>query len=311
MILTVTINPALDKNYLVPGFALTGIHRVQSMSAIPAGKGLNVSRALNTLGIPTMATGFSGGFTGRQIEYSLAELGIRHDFVRIRDESRTNSLILDLDHSIHTEIKEPGPHIPKDAWKRLERKILELAPGCSWIVFAGSPPPDTAANIYFRLIKSIQPLGVKVALDTRGPWLKEGIKAYPDLIKPNWEEFQELVGPCYSTVQGLNKARQLREQGVGTIVISMGSKGAMAVHGNSNYLVQELPSIEVVSPVGSGDTLVAALLARWRGESDFAQAFRFGIAAASSNAAHFGAAIFDPVQVSILEREIVVEQIPT
>lgn len=311
MILTVTVNPALDKNYLVPGFALTDIHRVQSMSAIPAGKGLNVSRALHALGVPTMATGISGGFTGKQIESNLADLGIRHDFVRIRGESRTNSLIVDLDRSIHTEVKEPGPHIPPGAWKRLEKKLIELAPVCSWVVFAGSPPPDTPATIYFQLIKSIQSLGVKIALDTRGPWLKEGIKANPDLIKPNWEEFQELVGPCYSTIQGWQKARQLLEEGVGTVVVSMGSKGAMAVHGRCNYLVQELPSVRVVSPVGSGDTLVAGLLARWRGDNDFLQAFRFGIAAAVSNAAHFGSAVFDPLQASMLEREIVVQQIPT
>ncbi len=309
MILTVTVNPALDKNYIVPGFTLTGIHRVESMSTIPAGKGLNVSRALRALGVPTMATGISGGFTGRQIESSLTQLGIQHHFVRIRDESRANSLLLDLHRSVHTEVKEPGPHIPKDAWKRLETKILELAPSCSWIVFAGSPPPDTSPQIYFRLIKCIQPLGVKIALDTRGPWLQEGIKAHPDLIKPNWEEFQELVGPCYSTVQGIHKARQLQEQGIGTIVVSMGAKGAMAVHGNSNYLIQEPPSVDVVSPIGSGDTLVAGLLSKWRGNDDFVQAFRFGIAAASSNAAHFGAAVFDPIQASMLEREIVVEQI--
>ena len=310
MILTVTVNPALDKSYIVPGFALTGIHRVQSMSVVPAGKGLNVSRVLKTLGVPTLATGILGGFTGKQIETSLKQFDVKHDFVRIQAESRSNALVIDHDYGIHTEIKEPGPIIPKNAWKRLEKKIMQLAVTCSWVVFAGSPPPDAPATFYLELIQRVPTLGVKVALDTRGPWLNEGIKAGPDLIKPNWEEYQELVGTCYSTVQALEKARLLvEEEGVGTVIISMGAKGALAVDRQHSYLVQQLPPIKVASPVGSGDTLVAGLLAKLRDGSDFTQAFRFGLAAASSNASHFGAGIVDLDQSAALEREIWVEKI--
>ncbi|HHT69910.1 MAG TPA: 1-phosphofructokinase family hexose kinase [Firmicutes bacterium] len=309
MILTVTVNPALDKNYDVPGFALQGIHRVHSMSTVPAGKGLNVSRVLHNLGVATIATGFVGGFTGRQIEDGLDHLQVEHNFVRIRAESRSNCLIVDHNQDVHCEIKEPGPSIPRNAWKRLEKKIVELAPKCSWVVFAGSPPPDTQASIYVPLIRSVQALGIKVALDTRAPWLKEGIKAKPDLIKPNWEEFQELVGPCYSTVQGLGKARELVEQGLGTVVVSMGAKGAFAVNREGSYLVQELPPIKVISPIGSGDALVAGLLSKLEDDAPFDNAFRFGLAVACSNAAHFGAGIFDPVQVKSLEQEVTVDQV--
>lgn len=310
MILTVTVNPALDKNYSIPGFALTGIHRVESMSIVPAGKGLNVSRVLKTLGVPTVATGILGGFTGKQIETALKQLGVEDDFVQIRAESRSNSLVIDRHHSIHTEIKEPGPAIPKDAWKRLEKKIMQIAPTCSWVVFAGSPPPGAPSTLYYELIQKTQTAGVKVALDTRGPWLKEGIKACPDLIKPNWEEFQELVGPCYSTVQALEKAgRIVEEEGVGIVVVSMGAKGALAVDRQHSYLVQQLPPIKVASPIGSGDTLVAGLLAKLQDGWDFAPAFRFSLAAASSNASHFGAGVIDLDQTAALEHEIAVEQI--
>ncbi len=310
MILTVTVNPALDKNYIVPGFALSGIHRVQTMSVIPAGKGLNVSRVLQTLGVPTLATGIVGGFTGKQIETALDQFDVKHDFVRIQAESRSNALVIDHDCGIHTEIKEPGPAIPRNAWKRLEKKVMQLAASCSWVVFAGSPPPDAPSTLYFKLIQSVKTLGVKVALDTRGSWLEEGIKAGPDLIKPNWEEYQELVGACHSTMQALEKARLLVEkEKIGTIVISMGAKGALAVDTRYSYLVQHLPPIKVASPIGSGDTLVAGLLAKLRGGLDFGSAFRFGLAAASSNASHFGAGVFDPDQSVALEREIEVEQI--
>ena len=307
MILTVTVNPALDKNYIVPGFNLSGIHRAESMSTIPAGKGLNVSRVLKTLGAETLATGIVGGYTGKQIEAGLRKLDVPHEFVRIQGESRANSLIYDPNHAIHTELKEPGPAIPKDAWKRLERKIMHLAASCSWVVFAGSPPPDTAAEIYTPLIQGVKALGLKVTLDTRGPWLKEGVKAQPDLIKPNWEEFQELVGGCHSTVEGIEKAQELVAHGIGTVVVSMGAKGALAVHHGQSYLVQQLPPIEAISPIGSGDTLVAGLLSRWRDGGDFASAFRFGLAAATSNAAHFAAGMLDLQQVAALEQAITIE----
>jgi len=310
MILTVTANPTLDKNYLVPGFTLTGIHRVENMSIVPAGKGLNVSRVLKTLGVPTMATGIVGGHTGKQIESSLRKLGVPHDFVQIRDESRSIALIIDHHQGIHTEVQEPGPTIPLGAWKRLEKKIMQLASGCDWVVFAGSPPPGSPHTLYAELIRSVKSKGVKVALDAKGPWLREGVKAGPNLIKPNWEEFQELVGPCYSTVQALEKAQELVEDGiVGTVVVTMGSKGAMAVDRQQCYLIQELPPIQVASPIGSGDTMMAGLLSKLNASWDFAPAFRFAVAAATSNASHFGAGIIDLEQIATLEQELVVEQI--
>lgn len=310
MILTVTVNPALDKNYIVPGFDPTGIHRVQTMSTVPAGKGVNVSRVLQALGVSTMATGFLGGLTGKQIEAGLKGAGVKHDFVRIRAESRLSILLLDADHEVHSEVIEPGPSIPPGAWKRLNKKILELAPKCSWVVFAGSPPPDTSPHIYFKLMEEVKALGIKVALDTRGPWLREGVLAKPDLIKPNWDEFQELVGPCYSTMQALDKARELVKEGLGMVVVSMGAKGALGVQTAGAYLVRQLPPIRLVSPVGSGDSLVAGILAKLQEGKDFPDALRFGLAVASSNAAHFGAGVFDSIQVAQLEAEISVEKIP-
>jgi tagatose 6-phosphate kinase len=310
MILTVTLNPALDKNYVVDNFALTGIHRVQSMSTIPAGKGLNVSRVLKQLEVPTVATGILGGHTGKLIQAKLNEEQVDNDFVWIRAESRCSILIVDQNKKAHTEVIEPGPSIPRGALARLSKKLEELAPTASWVVFSGSPPPDTSHQVYFNLIKLAQQAGAKVVLDTRGPWLKAGIEAQPDVIKPNWDEFQELVGPCYSTVQALEKAKKIVARGVNTVVVSMGSKGALAVHGEERYVIQSLPPIEVVSAVGCGDTLVAGLLATWHAGGGFAEALRDGSALATSNAAHFGAGIFDPQQVTALKKMITVEKIP-
>ncbi|NMB00025.1 MAG: 1-phosphofructokinase family hexose kinase [Firmicutes bacterium] len=308
MILTVTVNPALDKNYLVSALSLSGINRVKEMSVLPAGKGLNVSRVLHALETPTLATGILGGYTGKQIEAALRLVGLPYDFVWTRSESRLSLLIVDDDGKVHSEIIEPGPKLPAGIWKRLATKVSKLASQCSWVVLSGSPTPDAEPDLYYHLINQVYALGTKVVLDTREPWLREGIKAKPDLIKPNWEEFQELVGPCFSTVQAVQEARKLVAKGVGTVVVSMGAKGAFAVDERDAYIVQELPAIDVVSPVGCGDSLVAGLLAKLHAGESFADAFRFGVAVATSNAAHLGAGLFDLQQVEELASKIVVEK---
>lgn len=310
MILTVTLNPALDKNYVVKNFALTGIHRVGTMSTIPAGKGINVSRVLTKLGVPTKATGILGGHTGKLIDSLLIEEDVASDFVWIKAESRCSILITDQVQKAHAEVIEQGPTIPRGAITRLNRKLEELAPHCSWVVFSGSPPPNTTSLVYYNMINLVKKFGVKVLLDTRGPWLKEGINAKPDLIKPNWSEFEELVGPCYSTVQAFEKARDLVDEGIGGVVVSTGSKGALAIHGNKSYQIQNLPPIDVVSPVGSGDSLVAGLLAALSQGEDFPSAFRKGVALATSNAAHFGAGVFNPEQVAKIHEQLIVDQVP-
>lgn len=310
MILTVTLNPSLDKNYILQDFTLNGIHRVQKMTALPGGKGINVSRVLASLNVPTKATGIVGGFTGKQIESQLKNENVSFNFVQIRAESRCNVLVFDEFNDVHCEINEPGPTIPSGAWTRLKNKLNQLAPSCSWVVFAGSPPPETSPKIYFQLIKQVQEFGVKVALDTRGQWLKEGIKAKPNLIKPNWEEFQELVGPVHSTVHAFKMARRIEALGVNTIVISTGSNGAFALHNSQAYGVRRLPDVQVVSPVGSGDSLVAGLLAKLNSGSNFTEALRHGLALGCSNASNFGAGLYDPEQVNSLYNQITLEELP-
>jgi len=310
MILTVTLNPSIDKNYIVQNFKLNGIHRAPKMMALPGGKGINVSRVLHSLGVPTKATGIVGGFTGKKIEKFLKKESVPYSFVQTRAESRTNILILDEFSDMHCEINEQGPSIPVGAWDRLYIKLKDLAPSCSWVVFAGSPPSETSPQIYYRLIKQVQEYGVKVALDTRGKWLEEGIKAKPNFIKPNWDEFQELVGPVHSTVHAFQQARRIEARGVDTIIISTGSNGALAIHDGQSYCVRSLPKIEVVSPVGSGDSLVAGFLAKFRNGSDFPEALRHGLALGCSNATNFGAGLFDLEEVNSLSQQIDLDELP-
>lgn len=310
MILTVTLNPVLDKNYRIDNFALTGVHRVDHGVTRPAGKGINVSRILQRLQVPTQATGILGGYIGKLIEAELNREEVRNDFIWIKAESRLSILVVDSYRKTHTEIIEPGPHIPRGAYDRLSHKLHALAPDSDWVVFSGSPPPDAPATVYCRLIQVAQEAGAKVLLDTRGPWLKEGIKAKPDLIKPNWKEFLELVGPCYSTVQATKAARAIVARGVGGIIVSMGAKGAIAVHGERAYFSRPLPPVEVVSPVGSGDALVAGFLAKLHEGWDFAAALRFGLAVATASTTHFGTGGFDPHLAGQLAKKIAVDKIP-
>lgn len=310
MILTVTLNPALDKNFHIADFALRGVYRVENGITTPGGKGINVSRVLAQLGTATRATGILGGYIGKLIEAQLNQEGIVTDFVRIKEESRLSILVMDSERNTHTEIIEPGPHIPKGAYDKLNNKLRTLAPDCDWIVFSGSPPPNAPADIYCRFIETAKTGGAKVLLDARGPWLREGIKAKPDLIKPNWEEFLELVGPCHSTVQAVKAARGIVVRGVGGVIVSMGDKGAVAVYNGQAYFSRSLPAVEVLSPVGGGDTLVAGLVAKLNSGWDFPAALRFGLAVATASTTQLGAGEFDLNLAEQLARKISVDKTP-
>lgn len=310
MIVTVTLNPMLERNYQIERFSLTGVHEVSHCVTGPAGGGISVSRILRRLEVPTQATGILGGHLGRLIEAGLHKEEIPSDFVWIRAESRLGTLVVGDGGKIHTRIIEQGPRTPRGAFDRLSSKIEALAVKNHWVVLAGTPPPGAPAAIYARLIRSAQEAGAKVLLDTHGTWLREGIKAQPDLITPNWQEFLQLVGPCYSTVQAIKAARALVADGLGGIVVSMGARGALAVQAESAYFSRPLPTVDVISPVGGGSALAAGLTAKLQAGWDFAASLRFALAVAIAGTAHLGTGIFDPQLAAQLAKQIAVDKTP-
>ena len=194
MIITVTLNAAIDKSLSVPNFRLGRRHRTVEQTTMPGGKGVNVARTLKTLGQPVIATGFAGGPTGTRIVEQLTEESILNDFVRIREESRTNTAVYDPTNGETTEINERGPAVSAKEIELFRDKLLYLARGADVVVFAGSLPRGVDNAIYAQLIKDLRKLGVQTVVDADGEPMRMAVRAEPDVISPNVIEAEELVG---------------------------------------------------------------------------------------------------------------------
>src|SRR3712207_3805619 len=194
MIITVTLNTAIDKTLAVPNFRLGRRHRTGEQTTMPGGKGVNIARALKTLGQPVIATGLAGGPTGTRIVEQLTQVSVLSDFVRIREESRTNTAVIDPTTGEQTEINERGPAISEQEIELFVDKLLYLAKGASLCVFAGSLPREVPVDVYARLIRDLRRLGVLTVVDTDGDPLRRAVRAEPDVISPNVLEAEELVG---------------------------------------------------------------------------------------------------------------------
>ena len=194
MIITVTLNTAIDKTLSVPNFRLGRRHRTVEQTTMPGGKGVNVARVLKSLGAPVIATGLAGGATGTRIVEQLTQLSVLSDFVRIREESRTNTAVIDPTTGEQTEINERGPKVSEQEIELFVDKLLYLAKGASMCVIAGSLPRDVDADVYARLIRELRRIGVTTVVDTDGDPLRRSVRAEPDVISPNELEAEELVG---------------------------------------------------------------------------------------------------------------------
>jgi 1-phosphofructokinase/tagatose 6-phosphate kinase len=194
MIITVTLNAAIDRTLSVPNFRLGRRHRTVEQRTMAGGKGVNVARTLKTLGQPVIATGFAGGPTGTRIVEQLTEESILNDFVRIREDSRTNLSVLDPTTGEQTEINERGPAISGQELELFNEKLLYLAQGADHVVFAGSLPRGVEPSVYADLVRELHKLDVTTIVDTDGDPLRLAVRAEADVVSPNVLEAEELVG---------------------------------------------------------------------------------------------------------------------
>src|SRR5271154_539473 len=198
MIITVTLNAAIDKSLAVPNFRLGRRHRTVDQRTMAGGKGVNIARTLKALGQPVIATGFAGGATGTHIVEQLTEESILNDFVRIREESRTNTSVLDPTSGQQTEINERGPPVSEPEVELFRDKLLSLARGAAIVVFAGSLPRGVEPDLYAALIGELEGMDVTTVAETNGRPLRQADRAEPDVVSPNMLEAEELVGHEFS-----------------------------------------------------------------------------------------------------------------
>src|SRR5881398_4049755 len=199
MIITVTLNAAIDKSLSVPNFRLGRRHRTVEQRTTAGGKGVNIASTLKELGQPVIATGFAGGATGTHIVEQLTEESILNDFVRIREESRTNTSVLDPTTGEQTEINERGPAVSRHEIELFHEKLLYLARGAAIVVFAGSLPRGVDADLYEKLIREHKHMDVLTVIETDGDPLRQAVRAEPDIVSPNVLEAEELVGHEFSS----------------------------------------------------------------------------------------------------------------
>ena len=296
MILTVTLNAAIDRTVAVPNFRLGQRHRAVESRTVAGGKGVNVARALKLLGRPVIATGLAGGPTGTRILERLAEEAILNDFTRIHGDSRTNLAVVDPTSNEQTEINERGPEVSAEEVDRFVEKLLYLAQGARICVLAGSVPPGVEPDVYARLTQALRGLGVVTILDTDGESMRAGLRANPDVVAPNQSEAEEAVGHEFNDTDDRDAGlAALIEMGAGEAIITLPS-GCAAIVGKGPERRRCEVSIEPLDPVstvGSGDAFLAGYVAaRYEGASP-RDCLAFGVACGAESTQHFGAGTLD------------------
>jgi 6-phosphofructokinase 2 len=260
MIATVTLNPSLDKTVTVEELVVDEANRWTSLRRDPGGKGINVSRVIHELGGETIAYGFIGGFDGEALKHLLRQHGVPFDFTSIKREIRSNFIITDSKTRRQTRIDAPGPNISRDELRKLIDKITRIKSKPDFLVLAGSVPPGVPADIYRQLIEKAKESGIKTVLDSDNKWLKEGIKAKPNVIKPNVHEAEELLEVQLRDELAIIEAvKALVSKGIEVAAISRGKDGII-VATKEKVLKVTSPQVEVRSTVGAGDSAIAGLV---------------------------------------------------
>jgi 1-phosphofructokinase/tagatose 6-phosphate kinase len=312
VIVTVTLNAALDRTLTVPNFQRGHRHRASSVLTLAGGKGINVARALKRLDVPVIATGLAGGRTGTRIVEELTAEAILNDFVRIKEESRTSTAVVDPTGSTYTEINEWGPRVSPGELETLLGKLHYLARGADYVVFAGSLPRAVHEDFYAEAIRDMHRRGVSVVLDSEGDPLRLGLDAEPELASPNQREAEQLVGQELEDDEDFLMALDaIAEMGARTVHITT-EDGCFALlredRQQRRYRV-DAPRLEPVSVVGAGDVLLAQFLAVRLAGRPVDEALRLAVAAGAASVLEVGAGRFEPREAGRLASSVRSEEL--
>jgi 1-phosphofructokinase len=310
MIITVTMNPAVDKTVSVKNFVYGGLNRINNIEYDAGGKGINVSKAIASLGGKSVAIGFMGGNNGKFIEKTLTGLGIETDFVHIDGETRTNTKIAEENGNI-TELNESGFTINSTELDELLKKIENYAEKDNLFVLSGSVPQGVDKTIYQKITEIVHAKCAKVIADADGELFSNALKAKPDYIKPNKDELLRYANLKTADEKNiLNLLEKLNSDGIENIVLSMGSEGAYFVM-DGKIVKYQAPTVAVKSTVGAGDTMVAVLALAHDNKMPFEDTAKMCIAASSAAVTTNGTKPPDKELVEKLVERVVVEEIIT
>jgi 1-phosphofructokinase family hexose kinase len=283
LIVTLTLNPAIDRVISVDRLAFEDRAYIKSKGEGAGGRGINASHVIHSFGGDTVAVLTAGGDSGRRLEERLRGSGIPVSVVPIESETRTNLTITDR-HGLTVNLNEPGPGLCKDGLVRVERAVRAAIAKASWLMICGSLPPGVPSSFYGKLIAMARQKKVKTLLHTGADALREGIEARPTVVTPNQQEAGRLLGRMLLTrTHYLEAAAQIRTMGPESVILSLGSRGAVGAFADG-LLEAMPPRIEALCPIGAGDALTAGYVWAMTRKANHADALRWAVAAGTASA---------------------------
>ncbi len=287
MILTLTLNPAIDYALGTDRIVYDDRTYITTEAEYPGGKGINAAQVIHAFGGQVHAIVSYGGRTGQRLAKMLRASHIDVTLIKVRGETRRNLAITDQ-QGLTIKLDHRGPPLEPEELDQIHEVVRQKLPGAKWLTLTGSLPPDTPADVYARLITLARESGVGTLLDARGEALQLGLEAGPSLAKPNRAEAERLLGRSLLTqAQCAEAAREIQSMGAERVIVSLGSQGAIAASENG-LLAAIPPTIQSACPIGAGDVLAAACVWALSRGQPFEEAFLLGVAAATAAASHPG-----------------------
>lgn len=309
MIYTVTLNPAVDKTVVISNFEAGAVNRIQDMRIDAGGKGINVSKCLQSLGLTSKVCAILGGSSGEKILSMVKNQGLEMLSVFVSGETRTNLKIVDPDKHENTDINEPGPEVPEAAFQELCHLIEQQLADGDVVIFSGSLPKSAKAELYRDWVERFGHLGAKVLLDADGEPMRQGVQAKPYFVKPNDLELERLIGRELKNEEDLIEAGgQLQSSGIAEVLISRGEKGALYLSAEGCYCADGL-KVPVRSTVGAGDSMVAAMAYGYEKKLNASDRLRLAIAMGSASVTCSGTQAPAAEQVWELIEKVCVQEV--
>lgn len=299
MIITVTMNPAIDKTAEVETLNLGGLNRLKNVVMDAGGKGINVSKTIQALGGTTLCTGFLAGSSGDYIRSSLEKRTIACDFIEVKGMTRTNLKVLDQNMEL-TELNEAGPEIQAQELDELMARILKKCDSDTIVVLSGNVAPSVQPTIYKTMIEKFKRVGATTILDADGELFRYGIEARPTITKPNKYELATYfnVAQTASNEEIVALAKQLLNEDTKLVVVSMGKEGSIFITSDAVYQIDAL-DIQAHSSVGAGDAMVAGIAYAVQEKTSMEELIRLAVGASAGAVMTKGT---QPASIEVVEQ---------
>lgn len=308
MIVTLTLNPAIDRILGVDRLAFEDRAYINSARESAGGRGINSSVVIHSFGGETLAVLPSGGDSGKRLEGHLKEFGFPVCLAPIHNEIRTNLSITDR-HGLTVHLNEKGPELRESEVRLIERSVRTAIEKASWLLVCGSIPPGVPPSFYGKLIDMARKKNVKTLLHADGEPLRQGIEEHPTVVTPNQQEAERLLGRTLLTrTHYLEAAERIRSMGAESVALSLGSRGAVGAYADG--LIEALPPrVDALCPIGAGDAMAAAYTWALDQKDDSGDALRWGVAAGTASARLAGMNFASLAQTRDMYRQVEIRRV--